>query len=104
MLNIFNPSTLWAILNAVIDICCTWAIFYYVLKIVRNNSRTVQIFKGVVLIIIVQFIANLFDLKTMGLLGIKIGLQLYLNILKILIGMLLHTEKVFFLKFGMKLH
>ena len=68
MLNIFNPSTLWAILNAVIDICCTWAIFYYVLKIVRNNSRTVQIFKGVVLIIFVQFIANLFDLKTMGLL------------------------------------
>ena len=68
MFNIFNPSTLWAILNAVIDICCTWAIFYYVLKIVRNNSRTVQIFKGVVLIIFVQFIANLFDLQTMGLL------------------------------------
>lgn len=68
MFNIFNPSVLWAILNAFIDICCTWAIFYYVLKIVRNNSRTVQIFKGVVLIIFVQFIANLFNLKTMGLL------------------------------------
>ena len=49
--------------NAVIDICCTWAIFYYVLKIVRNNSRTVQIFKGVVLIIFVQFVANLFNLN-----------------------------------------
>ena len=65
MLNIFNASTLLAIVNAIIDICCTWVIFYFVLKIVRNNSRTVQIFKGVVIVIIVQAIANLFNLKTL---------------------------------------
>ena len=65
MLNIFNVSTLLAVVNAIIDILCTWVIFYFVLKIVRNNSRTVQIFKGVVIIIIVQAIANLFNLKTL---------------------------------------
>ena len=65
MLNIFNASTLLAVVNAIIDILCTWVIFYFVLKIVRNNSRTIQIFKGVVIIIIVQAIANLFNLKTL---------------------------------------
>ena len=65
MLNIFNVSTLLAVVNAIIDILCTWVIFYFVLKIVRNNSRTVQIFKGIVIIIIVQAIANLFNLKTL---------------------------------------
>ena len=65
MLNIFNVSTLLAVVNAIIDILCTWVIFYFVLKIVRNNSRTIQIFKGVVIIIIVQAIANLFNLKTL---------------------------------------
>lgn len=65
MLNVFNPSTLLAILNATVDICCTWIVFYYVLKIVRNNSRTIQIFKGIVFVIIIQTLANLFNLKTL---------------------------------------
>lgn len=69
MLNIFNPSTLLAILNAVVDICCTWVVFYFVLKIVRNNSRTIQIFKGIVFVIIIQALANLFGLKTMTMLA-----------------------------------
>ena len=69
MLNIFNPSTLLQILNAVVDICCTWVVFYYVLKIVRNNSRTIQIFKGIVFVIIIQAIANLFNLRTMSVLA-----------------------------------
>lgn len=69
MLNIFNPSTLLAILNATIDICCTWVVFYYVLKIVRNNSRTIQIFKGIVFVIIIQAVANLFNLTTLSVLA-----------------------------------
>ncbi|WP_071442348.1 diadenylate cyclase CdaA [Traorella massiliensis] len=69
MLNIFNPSTLLQIFNAVVDICCTWVVFYYVLKIVRNNSRTIQIFKGIVFVIIIQAIANLFNLRTMSVLA-----------------------------------
>ena len=69
MLNIFNPSTLLQIFNAVVDICCTWVVFYYVLKIVRNNSRTIQIFKGIVFVIIMQAIANLFNLRTMSVLA-----------------------------------
>ncbi len=69
MFNIFNPATLLQILNAVVDICCTWVVFYYVLKIVRNNSRTIQIFKGIVFVIIIQAVANLFNLKTMSVLA-----------------------------------
>lgn len=69
MLNIFNPSTLLAILNATIDICCTWVVFYYVLKIVRNNSRTIQIFKGIIFVIIIQAVANLFNLTTLSVLA-----------------------------------
>ena len=41
-----------------------WLILYYVLRIVRNNSRTVQIFKGIVFVIIADGISKLFGLKT----------------------------------------
>ena len=44
-------------LKVLIDFMIVWVLIYYLLKVVRNNSRTVQIFKGVILIILVRFIA-----------------------------------------------
>ena len=41
-----------------------WLILYYVLRIVRNNSRTIQIFKGIVFVILADALAKLLGLKT----------------------------------------
>jgi len=45
------------------DILILWVLLYYTIKIVRNNSRTAQIFKGIILILIIRAIANFFGFK-----------------------------------------
>ncbi len=47
------------------DIFILWFIIYYALRIVRNNSRTIQIFKGVIFIIVIDGLAKFFGLKTL---------------------------------------
>ena len=47
------------------DIFILWFIIYYALRIIRNNSRTIQIFKGVLFIIVIDGLAKFFGLKTL---------------------------------------
>ena len=42
-----------------------WLVFYYALKIVRANSRTIQIFKGIILIVVIDGFAKILGLKTL---------------------------------------
>lgn len=62
-LNIATFETILRIINVLIDFSIVWVLIYYTLRVVRNNSRTVQIFKGVVLVILVRFIAYYVGLK-----------------------------------------
>jgi len=48
-----------------LDIFIMWLVFYYALKIVRANSRTIQIFKGIILIVVIDGLAKLLGLKTL---------------------------------------
>ena len=48
-----------------LDIFIVWLVFNTVLRLIRTNSRTIQIFKGVLLIIVVDGIAKLLGLKTL---------------------------------------
>ena len=57
--------TLRTVVQAAADIFIIWLVLYYVLRIVRNNSRTIQIFKGILMIIAVDIIANFAGLKTL---------------------------------------
>lgn len=66
MLNVFTLSNLGTILLQLVDIACVWALVYYCLKIVKNNSRTIQIFKGVLLIVIIRTGANILGLHTVA--------------------------------------
>lgn len=50
---------------ALIDIFVMWLIFYYALRIVRSNTRTIQIFKGIILVIVVDGLAKLLGLRTL---------------------------------------
>lgn len=50
----------------IVDILVLWFLIYYALKFVRNNTRTVQIFKGIILVLGTKFFANLFGLQAVG--------------------------------------
>ena len=54
-----------SIIVMILDIFVMWLIFYYALRLVRSNSRTIQIFKGIILIVVVDFLAKLLGLKTL---------------------------------------
>mgnify|MGYP004701655393 CR=1 FL=1 len=63
MLSYTTVQTIFQMLRMFFDILILWILLYYTIKIVRNNSRTAQIFKGIVLILIIRAIANFFGFK-----------------------------------------
>ncbi len=60
-------DTLWNIVKKVIDISLVWLVIYYILKSVRNNLKMTLLIKGIVIIIFLKIIADLFSLITIGL-------------------------------------
>lgn len=66
MLNYQTVQSLVTIFRMFFDILIMWILLYYTIKIVRNNSRTTQIFKGIFVILFVRAIANFFGLKTVA--------------------------------------
>jgi len=57
-------QSIWLIIRIVVDIAVVWFVFYYAIKFVRNNTRTIQIFKGIVAILAVNGISKLLGLTT----------------------------------------
>lgn len=57
-------QNIWEVFRVVIDIGIMWFVFYYAMKAIRNNSRTVQIFKGIIAIIAINGLAKLLGLST----------------------------------------
>ncbi len=49
-----------------LDIFIMWLILYYTIRIIRSSSKTVQIFKGLLLIIIIDALAKLLGMKTVA--------------------------------------
>ena len=62
----FTLNNLWILIRQLADIACVWALVYYCLKIVKNNSRTIQIFKGILLVVIIKTLATYFELNTIA--------------------------------------
>ena len=59
-------QNIWSIIRIVIDIGIMWFIIYYAIKFVRNNSRTIQIFKGILIVLLVNGLARLLGLTTVA--------------------------------------
>ena len=59
-------QNIWSVFRVVIDIGIMWFVFYYAIKAVRNNSRTIQIFKGIIAVVIVNGAAKLLGLSTVS--------------------------------------
>lgn len=64
MMNYLTLSNLWKLFVLLIDIGFVAVLIYYCLKIVRNNSKTVQIFKGILFFFLLNGLAQLAGLKT----------------------------------------
>ena len=67
-------SDIRLVLRLALDILVVWSFIYYGLRIIRNNSRTIQIVKGILAIILVKAIAVTLGLRTLSYL-----IDLFLN-------------------------
>lgn len=70
----FSAADFLVLIKLLLDIAVIWALIYYGLKIIRNNSRTVQIFKGILIIVLVKLIAQGLQLNALSTI-----LNLFLN-------------------------
>ena len=59
-------NEIWNVIRALLDIGIVWAVIFFGLRIVRNNSRTIQIFKGILFVFIVKGLAMLIGLATIN--------------------------------------
>ena len=61
-------TAVWNIITKILDICIVWIMFYFVLKNLKNNVKMVLIFKGILIIIAIKILSNVFNLYTVGVL------------------------------------
>ena len=59
-------QNIWSIIRIALDIGIMWIILYYAIKFVRNNNRTIQIFKGILIVLLLNGIAKLLGLSTVA--------------------------------------
>ena len=58
---------LLTIIKDIIDICLVWAGLYFILKSVKNNVKFTMLFKGIIIIVLIKILSDLFDLTAIGL-------------------------------------
>ena len=63
---IISLSDVLTILRKIVDISLVWLIFYYILKNIKNNVKLSLIFKGLLIIIVLKIISELFGFITVG--------------------------------------
>ncbi len=54
------------VITTILDIVIVWIGLFYAIKIVRSNSRTIQIFKGIIIIVIMKLFAGYLNLYTVS--------------------------------------
>lgn len=64
MFDYLTLNNIWSLLTLLLDICLLAVFIYYCLKIVKTNTRTIQIFKGIIFIFLLNGVAQLLSLKT----------------------------------------
>lgn len=67
-------SDLLMIIRLILDILVVWALLYNFFRLVRNNTRTVQIVKGVLVIVLIKILAVFIGLNTLSYL-----IEIFLN-------------------------
>ena len=62
-MNTITLRRLISIAQMVLDIGFIWFVFYYAIKFVRNNSKTIQLFKGIMILFIIKGISSFLGLQ-----------------------------------------
>lgn len=55
-----------SVIRKIIDITLVWLIFYFILKNIKNNVKLSLIFKGLIFIVILKIVSELFGFITVG--------------------------------------
>lgn len=63
---VISLSDVLTILRKIVDISLVWLIFYFILKNIKNNVKLSLIFKGLLFIIILKVISQIFGFITVG--------------------------------------
>ena len=64
----FTMTDVLSIIRNIADICLVWLIIYFILNNLKNNVKLTLLFKGVLLILILKVVSDLFGFVTMGVL------------------------------------
>lgn len=62
----FSYETIVHYLQIAVDILCVWILLNYVIRVAKATQRTIQLFQGVVLIVIIQNLAKYLGLTTVA--------------------------------------
>lgn len=57
---------IFSLIKKLIDVLLVWLIIYYILKNLRKNVKMVLLFKGILVIIVLKIISDIFNLTTIG--------------------------------------
>ncbi len=61
-------TTITNFIRSIVDIIFVWIILYYILKNIRKNVKMVLLFKGILVILALKLVSDLFNLVTINLL------------------------------------
>ena len=54
------------LVKKLVDVMLVWMIFYYILKNLRKNVKMVLLFKGILVIVVLKIISDIFAAKLCG--------------------------------------
>lgn len=57
-------DSILSILNKIADILLVWLVFYYILKSIKNNVKLTLLFKGLIIMVILKVVSDIFNLVT----------------------------------------
>ncbi|MDO4467495.1 MAG: diadenylate cyclase CdaA [Bacillota bacterium] len=70
----FTVAQFFILLRFILDVLVVWGLLYSVIKIMRNNSRTIQIVKGILVVFLIKLLAAWLQLTSVNYL-----IELFLN-------------------------
>ena len=59
-------ESILSLVKKIFDVLLVWLALYYILKNLRKNVKMVLLFKGILIIVLLKIISDLFDLVTIG--------------------------------------
>lgn len=68
MINVITSELpiIWKFTKSAIDLLAVWVLLYYGIMMFKTNMRTMQLFKGVIVVLLVKAVTSVLGLVTLG--------------------------------------